>query len=35
MQLSQKQKPLHQFLALFLKCRSNVEHLEKKDDPHS
>ena len=34
MQLSEKQKTFSQFFAAFLKCISNFERFEKKDDPH-
>ena len=34
-QLSQKQKPLYRFLLAFSKSALNLEHLQKKDDPHS
>ena len=34
MQLSEKQKTFSQFSAPFLKCFSNFERFEKKDDPH-
>ena len=34
MQLSEKQKTFSQFSAAFLKCMSNFERFEKKDDPH-
>ena len=33
MQLSEKQKTLSQFFAVFLKCISNFERFEKQDDP--
>ena len=35
LQLSQKQNIFSQFVAAFLKCRLNLEHLQKRDDPHS
>ena len=34
-QLSQKQKPFYQLLLAFSKCALNLEHFQKKDDPHS
>ena len=34
-QLSQKQKPFYQFLLAFSKYALNLEHFQKKDDPHS
>ena len=34
MQLPQKQKTFSQFSAAFLKCISNFERFDKKDDPH-
>ena len=34
MQLSEKQKKIYQFLAVFLKCILNFKYFEKKDDPH-
>ena len=34
MQLSEKQKTFSQFSAAFLKCISNFERFDKKDDPH-
>ena len=33
-QLSQKQKPFYQLLLAFLKSALNLEHFQKKDDPH-
>ena len=33
--LSQKQKPFYQFLLAFSKSALNLEHFQKKDDPHS
>ena len=35
MQLSLKGKLFLNFFAAFLKCRSNFEHFQKQDDPHS
>ena len=35
MLLSQKQKTFSPFFSSFLKCSSNLEHFQKKDDPHS
>ena len=35
MQLSKKQITLLQCFSAFLKSRSNFEHFEKKNDPHS
>ena len=34
MQLSEKQKTFSQFFAAFLKCISNFERFQEKDDPH-
>ena len=34
-QLSQKQKPFYQLLLAFSKCALNLEHFQKRDDPHS
>ena len=34
-QLSQKQKPFDQSLLVFSKSALNLEHFQKKDDPHS
>ena len=34
MQLSEKQKTFSQFFAAFLKCISNFERFEEKDDPN-
>ena len=34
MQLSKKQKTFSEFFAAVLKYRLNLEHFEKKDDPH-
>ena len=34
MQLSEKQKKIYQFLAVFLKYILNFKYFEKKDDPH-
>ena len=34
-QLSQKQKPFYQFFLAFSKCALNLEHFQKKHDPHS
>ena len=34
-ELSQKQKPFYQLLLVFSKSALNLEHLQKKDDPHS
>ena len=34
-QLSQKQKPFYQFLLAFSKFTLNLEHFQKKYDPHS
>ena len=34
MELSQKQKTFSEFFAVFLKCISNFERLEKNDDAH-
>ena len=34
-QLSKKQKPFCQFYSPSLKCKSNFEHFEQKDDTHS
>ena len=31
--LSKKQKKISQFFAAYLKCTSNFEHFEEKDDP--
>ena len=33
--LSQKQKRFYQFLLAFSKSALNLEHFQKKDDPHS
>ena len=33
--LSQKQKPFYQLLLAFSKSALNLEHFQKKDDPHS
>ena len=33
--LSQKQKRFYQFLLAFSKSELNLEHFQKKDDPHS
>ena len=33
--LSRKQKPFYQLLLAFSKSALNLEHFEKKDDPHS
>ena len=35
MQLSKKQKKFSPFFSAFLKFTLNLEHFEKKDDPHS
>ena len=35
MQLSQKQKTFSQFLSAFSTSRLNIEHFQKRDDPHS
>ena len=35
MQLPQKQKDFSQLFAKFFESKSNFEHFEKKDDPHS
>ena len=35
MQLSQKQNLFSQFVSAFFKSRSNFEHFQKNDDPHS
>ena len=35
MLLSQKQKSFSQFFSSFLKSSLNLEHFQKKDDPHS
>ena len=35
MELSQKQKTLSEYFLSFLKSSSNLEHFQKKDDPHS
>ena len=32
--LSEKQKTFSRFLAVFLKCRLNFKHFERKDEPH-
>ena len=34
-QLSQKQKPFYELLLAFSKCALNLEHFQKRDDPHS
>ena len=34
-QLSQKQKPFYQLLLAFSKSALNLEHFQRKDDPHS
>ena len=34
-QLSQKQKPFYEFFLAFPKFALNLEHFQKKDDPHS
>ena len=34
-QLSQKQKPFYQLLLAFSKFALNLEHFQKKDNPHS
>ena len=34
-QLSQKQKPFYQLLLAFSKSALNLEHFQKRDDPHS
>ena len=34
MHLSQKEKTFSEFLSAFLKTRLNIEHFQKKDDPH-
>ena len=34
-QLSQKEKPFDQLLIAFSKSALNLEHFQKKDDPHS
>ena len=33
--LSQKQKPFYQLLLAFSKSALNLEHFQKRDDPHS
>ena len=33
LQLSKKQKKFSEFFAAYLKCTSNFEHFEEKDDP--
>ena len=33
--LSEKQKPFYQLLLAFSKFTLNLEHFQKKDDPHS
>ena len=35
MLLSRKQKTFSEFFAPFLKASLNLEHFQKKDDPHS
>ena len=35
LQLSQTQNIFSQFVAAFLNSRLNLEHLQKRDDPHS
>ena len=35
MQLSKKEKAFYQFFRYFMKCRSNIEHFEAKDDPRN
>ena len=35
MHLSPKEKTFSEFLSAFLKTRLNIEHFQKKDDPHS
>ena len=35
MELSQKQKTFPEFFASFLKSSLNLQHFQKKDDPHS
>ena len=35
MQLSKEQSTLYEFFPKFLKSKSNFQHFEKKDDPHS
>ena len=35
MKLSQKQEPFSQISSALLKCTLNLEHFEKKHDPHS
>ena len=35
MQLSKKRETSSVFFLLFLKCTSNFEHFEMKDDPHT
>ena len=35
MELSQKQKTFAQFFSSFLESSLNLEHFQKKDDPHS
>ena len=34
-QLSQKQKPFYLFFLAFWKSALNLEHFQRKDDPHS
>ena len=34
-QLSQKQKPFYELLLAFSKSELNLEHFQKRDDPHS
>ena len=34
-QLSQKQKPFYELLLTFSKSALNLEHFQKRDDPHS
>ena len=34
-QLSQKQKPFYEFFLAFPESALNLEHFQKKDDPHS
>ena len=34
-QLSQKRKAFSEFFIEFSKCALNIEHFQKKDDPHS
>ena len=34
-QLSQKQKPFYELLLAFSKSALNLEHFQKRDDPHS